>query len=30
MVADEGLAWLSGVTPGETLSVNWDGKYSVR
>ena len=26
MVADEGLAWLSGVTPGETLSVNWDGK----
>ncbi len=26
MVADEGLAWLSGVTPGENLSVNWDGK----
>ncbi|HBA5243714.1 TPA: fimbria/pilus outer membrane usher protein, partial [Escherichia coli] len=26
MVADEGLAWLSGVTPGETLSVNWDEK----
>ncbi|STG51249.1 PapC protein [Escherichia coli] len=25
-VADEGLAWLSGVTPGETLSVNWDEK----
>ncbi|EFA4376629.1 hypothetical protein E1E07_25320 [Escherichia coli] len=25
-VVDEGLAWLSGVTPGETLSVNWDGK----
>ncbi|EPB6698661.1 FimD/PapC C-terminal domain-containing protein, partial [Escherichia coli] len=26
MVADSGLAWLSGVTPGETLNVGWDGK----
>ncbi|HBA9710778.1 TPA: fimbria/pilus outer membrane usher protein [Escherichia coli] len=26
MVADSGLAWLSGVTPGERLNVNWGGK----
>ncbi|EFK4582158.1 fimbria/pilus outer membrane usher protein [Escherichia coli] len=26
MVADVGLVWLSGVTPGETLNVGWDGK----
>ncbi|KAK6055879.1 fimbrial usher protein [Cooperia oncophora] len=26
MVADSGLAWLSGVSPGETLNVGWDGK----
>ncbi|EAO7713794.1 PapC/FimD family outer membrane usher protein [Salmonella enterica] len=26
MVADSGLAWLSGVSPGETLRVGWDGK----
>lgn len=26
MVADSGLAWLSGVNPGETLNVGWDGK----
>ena len=25
MVADSGLAWLSGVNPGETLNVGWDG-----
>ncbi|MCV7783681.1 fimbria/pilus outer membrane usher protein [Escherichia coli] len=26
MVADSGLAWLSGVSPGETLNVGWDGR----
>ncbi|EDP8857971.1 fimbria/pilus outer membrane usher protein [Salmonella enterica subsp. enterica] len=26
MVGDSGLAWLSGVNPGETLKVNWDGQ----
>lgn len=26
MVSDEGLAWLTGVTPGEDLNVNWDAK----
>ncbi|MEQ5075933.1 fimbria/pilus outer membrane usher protein [Providencia alcalifaciens] len=26
MVADSGLVWLSGVTPGERLNVSWDGK----
>ncbi|EHG6066564.1 fimbria/pilus outer membrane usher protein [Salmonella enterica subsp. diarizonae serovar 61:z52:z53] len=26
MVADSGLAWLSGVSPGETLRVGWDSK----
>ncbi|AOM58096.1 fimbria/pilus outer membrane usher protein [Escherichia coli] len=26
MVADSGLAWLSGVSPGETLNVDWDGR----
>lgn len=26
MVSDEGLAWLSGINPSETLTVNWDGK----
>lgn len=26
IVSDEGLTWLSGVNPGEKLSVNWDGK----
>ncbi|WP_032695211.1 fimbria/pilus outer membrane usher protein [Raoultella planticola] len=26
MVADNGLSWLSGVTPGERLDVSWDGK----
>lgn len=26
MVADSGLAWLSGVNPGETLNVGWDGR----
>ena len=26
MVADSGLAWLSGVNPGEALSVSWNGK----
>ncbi|HBR2043253.1 TPA: fimbria/pilus outer membrane usher protein [Klebsiella pneumoniae] len=26
MVADSGLSWLSGVNPGETLNVGWDGK----
>ncbi|HAL9314283.1 fimbria/pilus outer membrane usher protein [Escherichia coli] len=26
MVADSGLSWLSGVTPGERLNVSWDGK----
>ena len=26
IVADSGLAWLSGVTPGERLNVSWDGK----
>lgn len=26
MVGDSGLVWLSGVTPGETLNVSWDGK----
>ncbi|EBQ0031715.1 hypothetical protein AXK64_23190, partial [Salmonella enterica subsp. enterica] len=26
MVADSGLAWLSGVNEGETLNVSWDGK----
>lgn len=26
MVADSGLAWLSGVTPGDQLTVRWNGK----
>jgi outer membrane usher protein FimD/PapC len=26
MVADSGLAWLSGVNPGEPLNVGWDGR----
>lgn len=26
MVGDSGLAWLSGVNPGEALSVSWDGR----
>ncbi|TQO04895.1 UNVERIFIED_ORG: outer membrane usher protein PapC [Citrobacter freundii] len=26
MVADSGLAWLSGVSPGDTLNVVWDGR----
>ncbi|WP_075181467.1 fimbria/pilus outer membrane usher protein [Pantoea sp. 1.19] len=26
MVLDDGLAWLAGVNPQETLSVNWGGK----
>lgn len=26
MVGDDGLAWLSGVNPAETLRVRWDGK----
>lgn len=26
MVGDSGLAWLSGVTEGETLNVNWDSR----
>lgn len=26
MVADQGLAWLSGVSPGDTLRVDWNGK----
>ncbi|EBG4357939.1 PapC/FimD family outer membrane usher protein [Salmonella enterica subsp. enterica] len=26
MVGDSGLAWLSGVSEGETLKVNWDGR----
>ncbi len=26
MVADGGLTWLSGVNPGETLNVGWDGR----
>ncbi|CAD6082573.1 fimbria/pilus outer membrane usher protein [Escherichia coli] len=26
MLADSGLAWLSGVNPGETLNVGWDGR----
>ncbi|WP_258126446.1 fimbria/pilus outer membrane usher protein [Escherichia coli] len=26
IVADSGLAWLSGVNPGETLNVGWDGR----
>ncbi|GDM19319.1 fimbria/pilus outer membrane usher protein [Escherichia coli] len=26
MVADSGLVWLSGVNPGETLNVGWDGR----
>lgn len=26
MVGDEGLAWLSGINPGETLNVRWNGK----
>ncbi len=26
MVADSGLAWLSGVEPGEALNVGWDGR----
>lgn len=26
MVDDSGLAWLSGVNPGEVLSVSWNGK----
>ncbi|TNV16824.1 PapC/FimD family outer membrane usher protein [Buttiauxella sp. B2] len=26
IVADNGLVWLSGVNPGETLNVRWDGK----
>jgi len=24
-VGDEGLAWLSGVSPGESLKVRWNG-----
>lgn len=30
MVGDDGLAWLSGVNPGETLNINWDGKIQCR
>ncbi|WP_075182341.1 fimbria/pilus outer membrane usher protein [Pantoea sp. 1.19] len=30
MVSDEGLAWLSGVTPGETLGVRWEGQERCR
>ncbi len=30
MLSDEGLAWLSGVNPGETLNVSWDGKEQCR
>ena len=30
MVGDDGLAWLSGVNPGETLNINWDGKVQCR
>ncbi|HCR3451294.1 TPA: fimbria/pilus outer membrane usher protein, partial [Citrobacter werkmanii] len=26
MVGDSGLAWLSGVSDGESLNVNWDGR----
>jgi len=26
MVGDDGLVWISGVNPGETLSVSWNGK----
>ncbi len=26
MVADSGLAWLSGISSGESLNVSWDGK----
>lgn len=26
VVADSGLAWLSGVNPGESLNVGWDGR----
>ncbi|WHP85863.1 fimbria/pilus outer membrane usher protein [Edwardsiella anguillarum] len=26
MIADSGLTWLSGINPGETLNVGWDGK----
>jgi outer membrane usher protein PapC len=26
MVGEDGLAWLSGVTPGEKLNVSWDAK----
>jgi outer membrane usher protein PapC len=26
MVSDGGLAWLSGVNPGERLNVSWDGR----
>lgn len=26
MVGDSGLAWLSGVNPGEALNVSWDGR----
>ncbi|HAF4902340.1 TPA: fimbria/pilus outer membrane usher protein [Salmonella enterica] len=30
IVSEDGLAWLSGVTPGETLSVAWNGRYQCR
>jgi outer membrane usher protein PapC len=26
MVGDGGLAWLTGVSPGESLNVNWDDR----
>ncbi|WP_320723146.1 fimbria/pilus outer membrane usher protein [Enterobacter sp. 262D3] len=26
MIGDSGLAWLSGVVPGESLNVSWDGR----
>ena len=26
IVADSGLAWLSGVNPGETLNIGWEGR----
>lgn len=26
MMADSGLVWLTGVTPGETLNIGWDGR----